>query len=192
MRRILRNERWLRDGSQRDWRQVLNHSALDSPVERNFRSGLVRFSDQADLVLGTEPSSTTAPDTPARIIHREPVSGRPILDLKLPLQLNIQSSISSYVSTFSALTGGLLVGLDWTNVCVAGGIALAALLCIDIAADGDKYKSSDVDMYIYGLGPVEANKKVEHIYEVWRSNLKPSADGSTPQTGVLRNSRTTT
>lgn len=31
--------------------------------------------------------------------------------------------------------------------------------------------SSDIDVYIYGLGPVEANAKVQHIFDVWKGNL---------------------
>lgn len=83
------------------------------PPKRGYRVGLVRYSDQADLVFPgsmSPPSSALAPA--ARIIHREVMSGRTILDLKRPSQVNLQPSISSYASMFSALTGGLLNGLD--------------------------------------------------------------------------------
>lgn len=94
--------------------------------------------------------------------------------------------MAEYISTFDRLTDGLLKGLNWANVFVAGGIALAALLCIQ-PEDVTKYKNSDIDMYIYGLGPLDANKKLEHIYEVWKTNLPAGSESR-----VLRNSRTIT
>lgn len=115
------------------------------------------------------------------------MSGRTILDMRRANAIELQSNISGFVDAFSALTGGLLKGIEWNNVFVAGGIVLGALLSTDLAKDVDKYKNSDIDLYIYGLGPVEANAKVAHIYEKWRSNLPKGAESR-----VLRNSRTIT
>lgn len=51
--------------------------------------------------------------------------------------------------------------------------------------DIPKYKNSDIDLYIHGLGPMGANKKVQHVYQTWKSNLPSGAESR-----VLRNSRT--
>jgi len=34
-----------------------------------------------------------------------------------------------------------------------------------------KYRHPDIDVYLYGLDSVRANEKLEHIYNVWKSNL---------------------
>lgn len=96
------------------------------------------------------------------------------------------------MTTFAALTDNLLAGLNWGNVLVAGGIVLSTLLCTNHKADSKKYRDSDIDVYIYGLGPVEANAKVKHIYKIWKSNLPRLKDGSLPEYRVLRNARTIT
>lgn len=115
------------------------------------------------------------------------MSGTTILDNKRPSTLRIQPDLNAFTVAFDAITGGLLSGLDWTNVFVAGGIALGALLCTDVARNVPKYVNSDIDLYIYGLGPLEANEKVEHVYRTWLSNLPSNAPHQ-----VLRNSRTIT
>ncbi|KAF8311766.1 hypothetical protein DL93DRAFT_2168872 [Clavulina sp. PMI_390] len=89
---------------------------------------------------------------------------------------------------FNIITNGLLNGLDWSNIFLAGGIVLSTLLCTS-EADIDKYISSDIDVYIHGLDPVAANKKIQHIFDVWKSNLPPSCR---EKTLVVRNSRTIT
>jgi hypothetical protein len=74
------------------------------------------------------------------------------------------------------MTEGLFSGLDWTNVFVAGGVVLGSLLTPDIPTSHndfehvnrpEEWKSSDIDMYIYGLGPDEANQKMKHIEEIY-------------------------
>lgn len=142
----------------------------------------MKYSAQADLTFPGSKLSNSH-----RAVARESVSGKTILDLKMTKEIRLQPSMDSFISTFEVLTGGLLKGLNWDNVFVAGGMALASLLCTDHAQDVQKYRDSDIDIFIYGLGPIEANQKVEQIYETWLSNLPPS---SSPH--ALRNSRTIT
>jgi hypothetical protein len=89
------------------------------------------------------------------------------------------------------MADGLLRNLDWKNICVAGGFVLGALLAVK-APDlrprvADQWQSSDIDMYVYGLTPTEANEKIKHIFNTFRANL---AKG-TPAL-VVRNSKTIT
>ncbi|KAF8319266.1 hypothetical protein DL93DRAFT_2094740 [Clavulina sp. PMI_390] len=162
---ILQNERVLRDEKKRNWSW-----------------GLVNMFANADVVLPTSDSSANA-----RNIHRPNLSGRMLLDQRrLPI-LPIQPSLEKYLAAFDHLTGGLLKNLNWDHVFVAGGMPLSTLLCTDLEEDAEKYKDSDIDMYIYGLDPVAANQKVDHIYQTWLANLPPNS-----QPHVLRNSRTIT
>ena len=142
----------------------------------------MKYSTQADLIF---PGSKLSESH--RAVAREPVSDKTILDLKRTKEIRLQPSTDSFVSTFEVLTGGLLNGLKWDNIFVAGGMALAALLCTDHNNDVQKYQDSDIDVYIYGLGPIEANEKIQHVYDTWISNLPPN---SSPH--VIRNSRTIT
>jgi hypothetical protein len=84
-----------------------------------------------------------------------------------------------------------LKNLDWSNVFVAGGIVLGTLLSVD-TADGQlrrdpRWASSDIDVYIFGLSPKEANEKVKHLFDTFCANLPPNA----PKL-VVRNSTTIT
>lgn len=146
------------------------------------RFGLVKYSTQASLSL---PASWISEGS--RIIRRDPVTDCVILNDKIKPFLKLQPEISKFDVAFDAITGGLLKNLNWTNVFVAGGIVLSALQCTQLDKDLPKYKNSDIDMYIFGLGPMGANKKVRHVYQTWKSNLPEGA-----QSRVLRNSRTIT
>ncbi|KAF9514958.1 hypothetical protein BS47DRAFT_1392049 [Hydnum rufescens UP504] len=164
---ILRNERWLRDHKIADW-----------------SVGFVKWSAHSDAVFPMSINSATA-----RNIKRTALSGRTILDEKRPEAIQVQPSVDAFRRVFHSLTGGLLDGMDWSNIFVAGGMVLSALSCIDPITQAGRYTSSDIDMYIYGLGPVEANAKISHIFDVWKSNLPEDAKDKTL---VVRNSRTIT
>ncbi|KAF8328782.1 uncharacterized protein EI90DRAFT_3125526 [Cantharellus anzutake] len=163
---ILRNEAWLRNSQEpKDWSR-----------------GLVRFSQHANAVFQDSTLSVNA-----RVLSRSSMSGYKILDRNRASSIKIQPNIGAFASVFSVLSDGLLKGVDWNNVFAAGGIALSSLLCTDVKADALIFKNSDIDLYIHGLGPTEANKKIQHIYDVWKSNLPKDADSR-----VARNSRTIT
>ncbi|KAF8287609.1 hypothetical protein DL93DRAFT_2174350 [Clavulina sp. PMI_390] len=163
---ILANERTLRDDRHSGWRK-----------------GLVDYSSHADAAFYHYEMTSSA-----LIIHRKRLPGYTILDdLRAPT-LSIQPSFLSFQAMFAKITNGLLNGLDWSNVFVAGGVVLSSLLCTT-DADVGKYSSSDIDIYIHGLNAVAANKKAEHIFDVWKSNLPESCR---EKTLVVRNSRTIT
>lgn len=172
---ILRNERAMRDDKRDDWKH-----------------GLVDWTAQADIVLGLAgPTSSTQsqePVTGPKIVQRGPQSGYTFLDELRASSIALQPTLEAFQATFDSISGGLLKGLDWSNVFVAGGIVLSSLLSVT-EKDAQKFSSSDIDLYIYGLGPIEANKKVQHLEEVWKSNLPKNAKNDTL---VVRNSRTIT
>ncbi|KAJ6261378.1 hypothetical protein Dda_4048 [Drechslerella dactyloides] len=166
---ILRNEYYIRaDGT--DW-------------------GLLNL-DDADIVF--KHCSKVVKDADGKEVHRAitrkiaPKSGLQYLDQKRPRTLKIQPSTEAYRRTFNRLMHGALDGLDWNNVFVAGGMALSALLCVDEGMDAE-YKDNDIDMYIYGLTPAQANEKVKHIANVWKKNLKPDEEYT-----MVKNAKTIT
>ncbi|KAG8831072.1 hypothetical protein FRC17_003737 [Serendipita sp. 399] len=76
------------------------------------------------------------------------------------------------------------------NIFVAGGLVLGALLCVDAREAINKpqqWESSDVDIYIYGLTPSQANAKIRHLYDIFKRNLPATAPIL-----VVRNSKTIT
>lgn len=87
---------------------------------------------------------------------------------------------AAFAAAWKDATGGLLDGMDWSNILVAGGICLGVLT-------GVVETSSDVDIYVYGLTARQANKKIEQIYETWWRNLGPSG-----KPFVFRNAKTIT
>ena len=116
-----------------------------------------------------------------------PPGGLELLDRRRLRVLNLLSKSSTFVDTFERITNGILKGLDWKNVFVAGGIVLTTCLHTDKSRDGDKLvKDSVIDVYIYDLDAEGANKKVEEIYTVWSNNLPPT----NRQKLVVKNTRT--
>ncbi|KAF8307465.1 hypothetical protein DL93DRAFT_2101256 [Clavulina sp. PMI_390] len=165
---ILQNERYLRSNS---------HVLPD-----NY--GLTRLSAFPEALF---PSSTLT--SAGREIKREPqthISGFTFLDDKRDPSILIQPYLSSFSSAFDSMSDGLLKGLDWSNVFVAGGIILGTLLSTT-SKKQKEFLHSDIDVYIHGLSASAANDKIAHIYKIWKSNL-PRYSSS----GVVRNSRTIT
>jgi hypothetical protein len=105
--------------------------------------------------------------------------------------ISIQPSVEAFKRTFERMSDGLLKNLDWSNLVVAGGLVLGALVSVD-TPNGDpnaaeRWKSSDIDVYVHGLSPREANEKIKHLFETFSANLPPG----TPAL-VVRNSKTIT
>ncbi|KAF8307466.1 hypothetical protein DL93DRAFT_131186 [Clavulina sp. PMI_390] len=132
---------------------------------------------------------TNALTSTAREVTREPqsqISGFTFLDDKRASSIFIQPSLPSFCGAFETISDGLLKGLDWSNVFVAGGIILGTLLSTTPERQKE-FIHSDIDVYIYGLSASAANDKIAHIYETWKSNLPPNTPSA-----VVRNSRTIT
>ena len=105
-----------------------------------------------------------------------PKGGLEFFDEVRQRELNIQSSSTSFCKVFERITRGALHGLDWSHVFVAGGMALLTLLHTDPSKDDNRaVRDPDIDIYIYGLGPEDANRKVAEIHDIWVRNLPPSA-----------------
>lgn len=78
-----------------------------------------------------------------------------------------------YKKNFKELCHGVLKGLDWSNVFVAGGAVLGSLMNVP---DRSAFKDSDIDMFLYGLTEEEANEKLKHIYFIVQSNTKATSE----------------
>ena len=128
---------------------------------------------------------------PTIMIRRKdpPPGGSEVLDEKRPRTVRILASDEAFSLTFQRITCGILHGLDWRNVFMAGGLALTTLMHVDESKDHERgIRDGDIDLYLYDLGPEEANAKVEHIYNVWSSNLPVS----NRQQLVVKNAKTIT
>eukprot|EP01113_Clastostelium_recurvatum_P038834 TRINITY_DN5858_c0_g1_i1.p1 TRINITY_DN5858_c0_g1~~TRINITY_DN5858_c0_g1_i1.p1 ORF type:complete len:845 (+),score=160.72 TRINITY_DN5858_c0_g1_i1:35-2536(+) len=76
---------------------------------------------------------------------------------------------AEFNTRWAEFTGGVLDGLDWNNVFVAGG----AVLACSLADREEAYQSSDIDFFITGLESSEAaNNKLRHIAQVVERNAK--------------------
>ena len=116
-------------------------------------------------------------DRPVSFKRKDPPKGGlEFLDEVRQRELSIQPSSSSFCTVFERITRGALRGLDWNNVFVAGGMALTTLLHTDPSKDDDRaVRDPDIDIYIYGLGPEDANRKVEEIHDIWVRSLPATA-----------------
>jgi len=75
----------------------------------------------------------------------------------------------SFFRRFSNFSNGLLDGMDWSNIVVAGGSIMG---CLKPRFSQDEefefyndpgFKSSDIDIFLYDLTEEEANEKVKYI-----------------------------
>lgn len=92
----------------------------------------------------------------------------------------------TFKRNFELFTEYQLRELDWSNVFVAGGTALACLQPIPEPHNKDNiarrnyyhklaYKTSDVDLFIYGLNEQEANAKLEEVYNAVIQSMPTNA-----------------
>ncbi|KAJ3780950.1 hypothetical protein GGU10DRAFT_368192 [Lentinula aff. detonsa] len=176
------------------------------PALKSSSVGLVRISDLsrtlhscALVISPNDPSYAHALKISRLPIHALP--GYTILADKRSPTIFVQPTASDFKGRFDCMSGGLLAGLDWSNIFVAGGLVLGALLTPDIPPTASvptserlylnqplEWISSDIDLYIYGLDVEAANEKIKHIAEVYQSNLG-SVDAPFL---VVRNSQTIT
>lgn len=163
---ILRNERYVR--------------SRDSNGDGRY---LVSLEDLSKILVETSQNSN-----PFSFTRKDPPKGGlELLDELRKRELTIQSSSAAFCKVFERITHGVLHGLDWSNVLVAGGMALTTLLHTDPSKDDDRaVRDPDIDLYIYGLGPEHANRKVEHIYETWVRNVPTTAQARL----VVKNAKT--
>ncbi|KAK6333250.1 hypothetical protein TWF718_011071 [Orbilia javanica] len=187
----------LRFSEQKGWDKLKDDSKRDIWILKNeyfVRAdgtdwGLLNL-DDAEIVFGS--CSKLVQNEAGEPIYREitrkiaPTAGLQYLDQNRSRTIKIQPSTAAFKKTFDRLMDGALDGLDWSNILVAGGMPLSTLLCVDESMD-EKYKSNDIDMYIYGLNPTEANEKIKHVANVWKKNLKPDESFV-----MIKNARTVT
>lgn len=190
--RILRNEMYLR---------LLSRKANVGTLTKPWTFGLTSIKDLPTVIPGavcvTAPKSTStacAFKIP-RVLSSSP-PGYTILDNKRAPAVFLQPSVDAFRARWDAMTESLLSGLNWENVFVAGGLILGALLTPDVPSSHpdfklvnkpDEWKSSDIDLYIYGLNPEDANAKIKHIADTYKANLPKGAPFL-----VVRNSQTIT
>ncbi|KAJ7164504.1 hypothetical protein C8R46DRAFT_1099739 [Mycena filopes] len=149
----------------------------------DWHFGLVTLAD-SDAVF---PSSTKT-SASRTIVRPTTLPGYQVLQSTRAPKIEIQPSTAAFKSTFDRLSDGLLKGLDWNNVFIAGGIILGTLLAVETQPDiPAQWAASDIDVYLYGLGPEAANAKLEHLFKTFGANLPRG----TP-TLVVRNSKTVT
>ncbi|KAL0576150.1 hypothetical protein V5O48_005818 [Marasmius crinis-equi] len=131
--------------------------------------------------------------SPTHIKISRPTSlpGFSVLGEKRRKELFVQSSQTTFDDCWIAMTGGVLRGLDWSNIFVAGGSVLGTFLCPPVTEQGvhtlEDWTSSDVDIFLWGVSSDEAVEKIKHVAQVYRANL-PSGRPFL----VVRNSQTIT
>ena len=165
---VLRNERYIRSRGEisNDGKYLVGIKELVAILAPEFQSQ-------------TEPLIVSRKDPPK--------GGFELLDLLREHVVRIQPSDDAYIKTFERITDGALRGLDWTNVFVAGGMALTTLIHMNtVRYDIPPVSDCDIDVYLYGLSPEQANRKVEEIYHVWNNNLRPG----NRQKLVVKNAKT--
>ncbi|KAI4097035.1 MAG: hypothetical protein LQ339_006829 [Xanthoria mediterranea] len=115
-----------------------------------------------------------------------PKGGFEFLDQKRKRSMQIVGTDALFKETLGRVTNGCLDGLDWQNVFIVGGMVLNTLLHTNAKDQAQPHgrdtdvSECDIDLYLYDLTPEEANKKVEHIYEVWYKNTHGQKDSSQP------------
>ena len=152
---VIRNERYI-------------HTLTDIGQRNKY---LVYLKD----LCSTVPFSTRDEDSITLVRKEPPKGGFEFLNAKRKRELKVRSSEASFSYSFSGFTKGALRGLDWCHVIVAGGVALASLLKVsDMSRELDIYEPS-ISLYVHGLEPDAANRKLHEIHDIWASNLSPSA-----------------
>lgn len=128
---------------------------------------------------------------PVTIVRKNPPKGGlEVLDNLRSTELKINPNAAVFGQVFERITNGILRGLDWSNVMVAGGMALTTLLHTDPFRDQLRsIQDPDIDLYIYGLEPRDANRKAEEIHDIWVQNMPVTGAGAAKRL-VVKNAKT--
>ncbi|KAE8233023.1 hypothetical protein CF326_g1943 [Tilletia indica] len=136
----------------------------DFPKGQQWQGGLISLSDQFEPFLSTERQRWYQID---RFVVAD-LRGVKLFDHLRAEHMHIRC-LAEFRVAFQSFSDGLLTGMDWANVSVAGGSILA---CLSEKEFGPLLSNSDVDLFIWGLDAANANKKLEHIYAVIAKNAK--------------------
>eukprot|EP00759_Apiculatamorpha_spiralis_P025663 PhF_6_TR29068/c0_g1_i1/m.42362 len=82
---------------------------------------------------------------------------------------SIIPSYADFTSRLNRFTQNQLEGMDWSNVFMAGGGVLACMMH-EKSGNGEGFKASDIDLFLYGLSDADAIKKIEEIYNLVSQN----------------------
>lgn len=152
---VLRNERYIR-------------TLTDIDQKNKY---LVELKD----LYRTLPIHTHTEDSIVFNRREPPKGGFEILNAKRKRKLQIASNESNFGVSFLAMTYGALLGLDWCNIIAAGGVALASLLQVSDRFLDLELNEPCISLYIHGLQPDAANRKLHEIHDTWASNIPPNA-----------------
>lgn len=186
-------------------RSLSRHLSEAASALTSWSVGLVRIDDLAKCLFKssevTSPRGSTVYALKVSRVPTEILPGYTVLAEKRDPMTFVQAFSSDFKCRFDSMTGGLLTGLDWNNVFIAGGLVLGALLTPDIPLtaslpseershlkQASDWISSDIDLYIYGLDVPKANAKISHIAQVYQNNL---GSANAPFL-IVRNSQTIT
>ncbi|MCJ1280695.1 hypothetical protein MMC26_000012 [Xylographa opegraphella] len=153
---------------------LLNEKYIRTRGPRENADGVHLVSiEDLGKICGHIPSDQATTMTIRRM--EPPTGGFECLDEKRERTIEICASSQSYCERFHRLTDGILKGLNWNHVFLAGGMALTALIHTNESKDKNPHiQDSDLDIFLYGLDADQANQKVEEIYNVWKNNLPAS------------------
>ncbi|KAI0738301.1 ankyrin [Daedaleopsis nitida] len=150
-----------------------------NPRLRDLHVGLVDVFNAPDSIRTTR----------ARVVNDETdLSARYVLPLdekrrRKEGEPSMVSDLDTFKKTWALFTEGALSQLtDWSNVIAAGGSVQACLAPVPESAMASKramrkyfhhkaFPTSDVDLFLYGLTPEQAEAKMQTIYEAVRDSV---------------------
>lgn len=169
-----------------DW-IFANERAVRKRPEEEWDKILCRLEEGEGLWPSGPDVSVDAAKGVRRIKRRLPPVGHfAVLGEKRKKEMEMLSTDIGFKKRWDEVTGGILEGLDWSNVVAAGGLVLGCLTATDDEVKV-KLKDADVDLYFYGLNPEEANVKVQEVWNSWSANLPVGSEKL-----VVRNAKTIT
>ncbi|KAE8228380.1 hypothetical protein CF326_g6690 [Tilletia indica] len=131
---------------------------------QDWQTGLIGLSTQFEPFLNADQQRWYNIDRFARA----ELYGVKLFDSLRTEDINIRC-LAEFKVAFHTFSGGILAGMNWANVVVAGGAILA---CLSESEFGPMLANSDVDLFIWGLDAEAANKKLDHIHAVIASNVE--------------------
>jgi len=99
-------------------------------------------------------------------IRRNRQKGIKFFDQQVPKSIRLHT-FDLYLQWHNFWTQGLLHGLDFTNIAIAGGCALA---CLTAKEHDSPFESSDVDIFFYDIDAISAYVKVLEIEALIKKN----------------------
>lgn len=75
----------------------------------------------------------------------------------------VTNNLPGFIETFNILSSNIFLGIDWSNIIIAGGAVLRSI--VNNAGEESNWGNSDIDIFFYGLSAEQCIHKMHEVLD---------------------------